>query len=250
NSGIVVHAQIVYCPTYNEDYQKTIQDLSQYCMSVAIVPVGLTNDCNKDLHPVTKEIACRLIAEIGVLQQQFLETQKRRFAYLADEIYVTAGVALPNPLEYDHFEQTGNGVGLMAQFDIEVQDALQNVTAQKTPPYKYTIVTGMASYQYFCDLQKRLVQRGLSVEVKGVVNHYFGNRVTVAGLVTGSDIVKAYEGHTFDKNERLLLPKNMLKEFGDVFLDDMSLQQLQDLLGVQIEMVQVDGHALIEKLQS
>jgi len=251
DSGIVLHTQIVYCPTFNDDYIDTVYQLSNYCMSVAIVPVGLTNNSNKLLKPVTKEIARDLISNVERLQKEFKKNRGTNFVYVADELYIKAGLEIPPPNTYEHFYQTANGVGLIAQFDTEIKERLKSLEKNIASNNKrYTIVTGQAAYSYFLNLKQELQKYNISVSIKQVVNHYFGSSITVAGLVTASDIIISFENQKFDSDEVLLMPQSMLKQFENIFLDNITLEELAIKLGVKIEVVPVDGHALIEKLIS
>jgi len=237
DSGIVLHTQIVYCPGYNDDYINSVRKLSALAETLAIVPVGITKFSNSGLTPVTEVTARKVIADITPLQEEFLKARGDRFVYLADEFYVKAHMSMPAYEHYGNFNQIENGVGLIAKLKHEAE--LQNLNYNMQITDNVTIATSVSAY----DTIKSIA--GDRATVIKIINNYFGSSVTVAGLITGRDLVEQLAGKV---NGRLLLPRCMFKEGGNVFLDDMTLTELQESLGCEIKVVDIDGESLVKSL--
>ncbi len=226
---IRIHTQIVLCPGYNDGEQlvKTLenfQELGDNVLSTAIVPVGLTahRDGLPVLTAVTKEIALQTIA----IANRYPNT------YCSDELYLLAEKPLPAYEFYDGFPQLENGVGMMTIFRDEWETEECNVSEEI-----HTIVTGKAAEGFIKELLK-----GTNTKVVAIENTFFGNTVTVAGLVTGRDILNSLKGKELGR--RLLVPKSMLRHESNVFLDDMTLEELAEQLNITVRAVEVDGGAL------
>ena len=252
NGGIKLHTQIVYCHGYNDDYVKSARELSEVAASLAVVPVGLTKYCNKALTPVDRDIARKVIADTEPLQAEFLAERGDRFVYLADEFYLKAGLAVPPFEEYGEFEQIENGVGLLAKLEREAEEYLETTNDERRTTNEgreITVATSVAAY----DTIKRIVelitgnrQPSTTVTVVPIVNDYFGHSVTVAGLITGGDLAAQLAGKV---RGRLLIPRCMLKEGGDLFLDGMTVAELGRRLGVMVEVVGAGGEELVRAIQ-
>ncbi|MCL2369855.1 MAG: DUF512 domain-containing protein [Firmicutes bacterium] len=241
DNGIIFHTQIVYCPTFNDDYIRSAKDLSAVAESLAIVPVGITKYCKNPLKPVDKAIARKVIADIVPLQDEFLKARGDRFVCLADEFYIKAHMNIPPYEHYGNFDQIENGVGLIAKLEQEAKVVACDNSPPKNGNY-ITIATSVSAY----DTIKRIVDGlGKHITVIPIINKYFGESVTVAGLITGQDLAEQLAGKV---RGRLLLPRCMLKEGGDIFLDDMSLTELKDKLGADIQVVDVDGESLVRSV--
>ena len=241
DEGIVLHTQIVYCPTYNDDYVTTARELSAFAETLAIVPVGLTAYSNPGLVPVDNGIAAKIIADVRILQKEFLLSIGRRFVYAADEFFVRAGISIPSYEEYDDFEQIENGVGLLAKFEHEALSVpISNIGCKAD--IQTVVATSIAAY----DTIKRIVEAiGVKCKVIPIPNKHFGGGVSVAGLVCGSDIVSELKGLSID---RLLIPSCMLKEGETIFLDDMTLSELKAHLDANIIVVPVLGDVFVSTL--
>lgn len=243
DGGIKMHAQIVYCPGVNDDVVKTARETAPYCESLAVVPVGLTKDCNRQLRHVTKVDAERMIDAVEPLQSEFLAEKGTRYVFLADEFYVIANRTVPDYESYEDFVQIENGVGMIALFNREVQEALSEVGSAEVG--RISIATGEAAYETIRAAADKVTERfGGQIDVYAVKNSFFGDTVTVAGLVTGGDIFRTLCGK--DLGNRLMLPRCMLKEFGDVFLDNMTVNELENKLGVKIRIVGTDGYSFVK----
>ncbi len=241
--GIKIHAQIVYCPEINEDVAETAIDTAPYCESLAVVPVGLTKDCNTALRCVNRDDARRVVERIAPLQKEFLKKKRTRYVFLADEFYIIGELPVPSYEHYENFVQIENGVGMIALFKHEVEFALEETDDGQVG--NFSIATGVAAYKTIKEAAKKITDKfGGSIKVFPVVNSFFGESVTVAGLVTGGDIYKRLNGE--ELGEYLMLPRCMLKEFGDVFLDNMTIGELEHKLGTKIKIVGTDGVSFVK----
>lgn len=248
-SGIAMHAQIVVCPGLNDGEAlvqtiRDLQDLYPGVLSVAVVPVGLTCHREKlpDLKPVSKEEAQAMVASVHALQQEFLKRCGTRFVFAADELYIRAGAALPDYGEYEDFAQIENGVGLVAQFMDGVETGLEDFTQGRYG--KVSVATGMDFAHCMKQIAKKLnTAYNMHVDVFDVNNTFFGETVTVAGLLTGADVVKQLEGKPL--GERLFLPGNMFRENADVTLDGMTAADIAAALRVPVEIASPDGYEWI-----
>ena len=252
-SGITIYTQVVMCPDYNDGkvLRQTMEDLfSLYpaVQNLAVVPVGLTKhrDGLCPLRQVSKDVANAAIDIVEAFDAKCFRQTGAHFAYCSDEMYVIAEREIPPYDYYGDFEQIENGVGLVAdmryQFDLALRDA---VAAKK---HSYTVVTGVAAtpfVQQQIDKAKALFPE-LKANVVTVVNKFFGETVTVAGLVVGRDIVDTLRGRN-DIGDVLLLPRVMLRETEDVFLDGMTLDELKRAVGKKI-VITSDGYEFCQAM--
>ncbi len=250
-AGLHFHAQIVLCRGLNdgEVLLRSLSDLSSLapsCSSVAIVPVGVTK--YRDGLPVLKTFdpdqSRTVIESIESLQKTYLERFGTRFAFLSDEWYLNAGMTLPETEAYESFDQIENGVGLLRTFEEEFRYALSERTAC-TEKRIASIAGGTAAYPFFRELYRELKPYGIETDLHPVPNRWFGGNVHVAGLVTGSDLISELKGKKLQ--DPLLIPHNMLRESEDVFLDGMSLADVEKALGLSIRTF-ADGTELISLL--
>lgn len=245
-AGITVHTQLVICPGINdgEILRKSLTDLySLYpgVKSVAVVPVGLTGH-RKNLNELRLNNK-REAAELIDIADKFNKSIKTgNFVFCSDEIYVTAEKKEPPYDYYGDFDQIENGVGLMAKFRYEFDAALKDAVA----PGKnsYTIVTGKSASELMEETLKAAKAKfpGLRANVAVVDNNFFGSDVTVAGLLTGKDVIDALKDA--DIGDVVLLPRAMLKEFEDVFLDGSTPEELAKLLNRRVEIID-GGYELV-----
>lgn len=247
DSGITMYTQVVMCPDLNDGaaLQKTMQDLFELYPSVqnlAVVPVGLTKyRCGlQDIQPVSQAVASKTVDEVEKFDSLCFAQTGQHFVYCSDEMYIYAQRELPSYEYYGDFQQLENGVGLVADMRYQFDLAMRDATAAKKG--SFTVVTGVAAtpfVQQVLDKAKHLFP-ALDVNVVTVVNKFFGETVTVAGLVVGGDIADALRDRK-DVGDTLLLPRVMLKETEDVFLDGMTLEQLKRITGKKI-VVTADGY--------
>jgi putative radical SAM enzyme (TIGR03279 family) len=232
-----IHAQVVLCPGINdgEHLERTLLDLAQFhqgdipaVASVAVVPVGLTRfrPTEDELIPVDRAKAREVITQVQALQAQFRQQLGTTFAWLADEWFLLAQQDLPSESHYEDYPQIGNGVGSIQQFLKQFHRAAKRLPAQVSPPRRYTWVVGNAVEHAFQPIAKRLNQvQGLTVDMVALNSDYWGQEITVTGLLTGQDLLRALQGQSL--GDAILLPTVMLKHDDDRFLDDMTLAELR-----------------------
>lgn len=249
DAGLRFHLQIVLCPGLNdgEALMRTLSDVETLlpaAQSLAIVPVGLTKYREKlyPLRPYTQQEARELIDVLTPMQAEYLTKYGTRLAFLSDEWYLLAGRALPAYEAYEGFAQIENGVGLLRLFERAFLDAL----AERRPlahSAAFAAAGGTAAAPFMRALLQALRPYHIDVETFAVQNDYFGGNVNVGGLITGGDLIRQLKGRLGDK--MLLLPRNMLREREDVFLDNVTLAEAERALGTRI-LPFWDGEDLIE----
>jgi len=258
NHGLQFHAQIVLCPGYNdgEILEKTLEDLSALwpsALSVAIVPIGMTKYREKlaKVPPVNPDLAEKTIQAVSRRQQQYLEEFGTRFVFLSDEFYCLAGREIPEEEHYEDYPQIENGVGMIRQLEEECAEAYADLPDEVKSPAvhpretRVIIPTGMSVQPCIARLVSMYAPEWVHAEVVPVNNHFFGDSITVTGLIVGHDLVHALEGKTFDK---VLISESMLRENTDSFLDDWSLEQVQETVGKPIQIVRNTGKSFIHAL--
>jgi len=234
-AGIEMNFQVVLCKNLNDAVlDETIEGLSKYLpygKSLSVVPAGLTRfrEGLYRLEQFSKEEAAGIVEKIHVLQNKYKVAFGTRFVYAADELYMMSGFDLPEYDEYEEFPQLANGVGMMRLFADEFSKARKLYRADKFP-CKATAATGELAAPVLAQLFE-----GLPVKVVAIKNNFFGESVTVSGLVTGGDLIEQLHGKNLGKC--LFIPQNMLKADENVFLDGVTLKQVEDELGVPIRVV-------------
>ncbi len=242
--GIKLHAQIVYCPTVNEDYADTFEALSPLTETLAIVPVGLTKHCNPILKQVDRESARKVISAVEKYQKRNLEIYGTRKIYASDEFYIKAEMPEPDYETYEDFAQIENGVGLIALFKHDFKEAFDTAVGKAG---NVSIATGVSAYNLIKSSADKINKKfGGNIKVYKIENDFFGSTVTVAGLTVGGDILKELEGK--DLGEELIITRTMLKEFGNCFLDNMTLEALEQKLKVKVEAIAPTGDAFVRAL--
>ncbi|MBQ6236069.1 MAG: DUF512 domain-containing protein [Clostridia bacterium] len=251
NAGLRFHTQIVLCRGLNdgEVLERTLSDLSSLapaCASIAIVPVGVTKyrEGLTVLGTFDREHSGIVIDTIEPKQKEYLARFGTRLVFLSDEWYLNAELKLPEPEAYEEYEQIENGVGLLRMFEEDFRYALEDRNSRKTPR-SFSIAGGTAAYPFFRELYREMEPYGVTAELYPIPNLWFGGNVHVAGLVTGSDLLAELNGKPL--HAPLLIPKNMLRETENVFLDGMTLSDVETALGVPIRTF-ADGTELISCL--
>lgn len=255
SAGIQVHAQVVLCPGYNTgpELERTIQDLDKLgegILSLALVPVGLTK--HRSGLPVLKRYdqaeAKKLVKEVREMQETFLTRRGSRFVFLADEFYNLAGINLPEEHEYENYPQLENGVGLARQF-MEQLRTVKNTGIKKLPQsLSVSVVSGLAARPQVTEMVETLNRiENLSVKAIFIENQFFGEQVTVSGLLTGNDLLSSLEGKTV--GDVVFVPGILLKENSSCFLDDLSLSDLENRLQVPVRPVNGPGELLDQILE-
>ncbi len=258
-AGITICAQIVLCKGINDgaELDRTMNDLAALApavSSVSVVPAGLT-DHRDGLHPLSlfsKEECRDVIAQVNEFGDKCIEKFGTRLIYVSDEMYLRAGIELPGMDYYEEFEQIENGVGMAAMLGDEFKAALEDLREEYTEEQlaainrTVSVATGRAAYPLIrgcLDLLTKLCYN-LRCNVFEIENSFFGKNITVAGLLTGKDVSEQLYGK--ELGEELLLPGNMLRADEDVFLDDMTPEELSEKLGTKVTCVPCDGWELLK----
>lgn len=237
-SGITVHAQAVLCPEINDgaELDRTIGDLAALwpaVRSLAVVPVGLTR-YREGLFPLrtyTREEAGKVISLVRSWQRSCRAHFGNPFVFAADEFYLLAGEKLPPARDYAGFPQVENGVGLVRLFFLEWAGAAKRLPSSCFKPKRAAVVTGVLGEQVLKPVVKRLnAIENLEVQLIGLASRFFGGKVTVAGLLTGEDLIAGLTGR--DLGELVVVPAVCLRGGDDLFLDGLSLAELSRYLGV------------------
>lgn len=249
--GLQFHSQVVLCPGENDgaSLDKTIADLARLspsAQSLAVVPVGLTR-FRDGLYPLKgfeKEGASRVIDQVEAWQKKLFKELDTRFVFLSDEWYLLAGRPLPEADTYEGYPQIENGVGLIRLFEEDFRYALEECAPLKAPK-RVSFAGGFGATPVMAKLLKELEPYNISFETFGISNDFFGGNVSVAGLVTGQDLINQLQGRLNTKE--LMIPRCMLREQEDVFLDDMTLSQVEEELQITVTPIS-GGDDLISKL--
>lgn len=251
DGGLRINCQVVLCRGYNDgaELDRTISDLGGFgeCIeSLSIVPVGISAHRYglTQLEPFDKESSKIVIEQVEKWQKKFKEELGTNFVYLADEFYIMAGEDIPFAEEYDGFPQIENGVGLCASLKAEFDDALNSHRRKKVKTEK-TVVTGYLAYDFVKGLVSKL-DKSEKINVVKIKNKFFGENITVSGLVTGRDIIDQLKGKKLGKS--ILIPVSMLKHEEPVFLDDTTISDVERALNVKVAVVNNDGYDFFEKL--
>lgn len=256
NAGIELHTQIVLCPGVNDgqELKRSLEELASlwpHVLSIAIVPVGITRYREKlrELRKFSKSESAALIQDITRYQNNFFEKYGSPLVYLADEFYVMAQKEFPAAEYYGGFPQLENGVGLVRLFYESFAKENQFIPSSLAKHKKVALVTGVSGEYVLhpiCGVLNRI--NNLSVELVGVVNEFFGPHVTVAGLLTGEDVLRALKER--DSYDLILLPSVMCKRNEPVFLDGMTVDRLEDELMTPVRVINIDDGAkqLIEAI--
>lgn len=253
-AGIQINCQLVLCPEWNDGPQleRSLDDLCALMPqlgSVAAVPVGLTKyrDGLTPLRLFTKEEAAAVIDTMTACGDRLLKTYGRRVVYPSDEFYLLAERPLPPSSFYEEYAQLENGVGAMTLLREEFYEALDRRSAPPAHPVKTVLATGMAALPLMTALVKdaKAACAAIDAKVIGIRNDFFGDTITVAGLVTGGDLIAGLRGVDA---ERLLIPDCMLRYDGECFLDDVTIAEVENALGLRVQTVAVSGGALVEAL--
>ena len=254
DAGISICAQIVLCKGINDgnELDRTLHDLMDLrpaLQSVAIVPSGLTKfrDGLYPLEGFTKEDARVVIKQINTYGEWCLSQFGTRLFFPADEFYIKAELPLPNDEFYEDYSQIENGVGMLTDMqtciDIELEDL--DAFSDFSSPRCVSIVTGYAAYEHILSISKKLEEAflGLTIHVYKVKNNFFGDTITVAGLLTAKDISEQLKDKELGK--ALLIPSVALRADGEVFLDDVTPNELADALSVKVIPTSSEAHSFI-----
>ncbi len=255
DAGIKMNFQLVLVPGYNDgdELEKSLRDLSSYknAQCIASVPVGLTKyrDGLTEITPFNSETSKKVIEITDKVNKECVERLGESLCFAADEFYLKAGLPIPSAEHYGEFHQLDNGVGMWSLFEKEADDAFADMIEPECKK-RICCATGAAAYQ----LIKATVDKAqnkwhnLKCNVYEIRNDFFGEKITVAGLLTGGDIINQLKGK--DIGDILLIPSNMLRFERDLFLDSVSVTEVEKELKVEIKIIEPDGYSFVEALAS
>lgn len=255
DADMVLNCQIVACPGVNdgEVLRNSLRDLMSLwpaINSVSVVPVGLTKyrDGLYPLTPVDQECAREIISIVEEFSNQSLEENGTRVVYPSDELFIKAQMDLPDAEYYEEYPQLENGVGMIALLRDEFHQELAKVS-RKAKIRPFTVATGVSAAPFIAKLIDELEEKCDNVitwNVVPVINRFFGENVNVAGLTTGKDLIDALKGENL--GERVLIPDVMLRHQSNVFLDDVTVDAVEQELGVPVRVVPSGGDELLKAI--
>jgi putative radical SAM enzyme (TIGR03279 family) len=250
SAGITLHGQVVLCPGWNDGahLERTIADMAERfpgVASLAIVPLGLTDHRKNlpQLTPFSPEIARSTIAQIAPIQAKFKKRIGTPFVYLGDEIYIMAGAELPPSSHYRDFPQIENGVGMVRTFLKQFDGAMRK--ARSGGRASGTVCTGKVFYPYLKQSVERL---GLDLKVVAVESAFWGKGIGVAGLLTGSDFIRALKGNVH--GDFVVLPSESMIGDDYLFLDDLTIKDVERELGVEVIPSGYDAGDFVRQMKS
>lgn len=255
--GIVMNAQIVLCKGFNDGEQldRSILDLLQFrpeLQSVGIVPVGLTKHRQglEHLEKFTKEDAAGVIDQVAPWQEKCLQETGSRFIHLSDEFYILAERDLPEEEYYEGYVQIENGVGMMRLFVDEAESVIRTLDPSEKRKGHLSMITGLSASRFIHEIAEKIeaIYPEVKIEVYDIVNHFFGEDITVTGLLTGQDILAQLKGKELGSG--LLLPGNLLKADEDILLDDMPLGTIAETLQIPVYVVKSSGADFVRGILS
>lgn len=243
--GIRFHCQVVLCPGWNDGdvLRKTLRDLESLApaaSSVALVPVGLTKyrEGLDVVAPFNKETAAALVDMIRPMQKTFLKKLGTRFVFPSDEFYCLSGRPLPEDEEYEDYPQIENGVGMLRLFETDVKWAAEDFPCEIASPKKRIIACGTSVAPFLREIIARYAPEGTQIEVRPILNRFFGESVTVTGLLTGGDLREQLKDAQCDE---ILICRNTIRNEGDLFLDNTSVDDLRAALPAPLRIVENTG---------
>ena len=252
-AGIEINGQIVLCKGYNDgaELDRSLGDIERYLpnlTSVSVVPVGLTKYRDKltKLEPYSSSEAQAVLEQIEKWQKYYKSKYNTNLVYASDEWYLTAGRPIPSAAEYEGFPQIENGVGMIRSLLDEFEENFARDYSDRISGGIFTFVTGKAMEPVISGLGRRISDKypGVRINTVGIRNDFFGEKITVAGLVTGQDIIAQLKGR--ELGDYVVLPSCMLRAGESVLLDDVTVDDLQSALQTKIRIVKSDGSGLLD----
>ena len=253
DAGIELNGQIVLCRDINDgaELERSISDMTSYLpalRSVSVVPVGLSKyrEGLYPLKPFDAQAAGEVIDLIESWQKKIYPQYGVHFVHASDEWYLLAGRPLPEEERYDGYLQLENGVGMLRLLKEEVEETLAEVKPDvETPKRRVSIATGRLAGPFLKELGKRIetVHQNVTLQIFEIRNDFFGESITVSGLITGQDLIAQLKDQ--DLGDELLLPTNMIRSGERVFLDDLTIEDAEEALGIPIRIVESGGRDLV-----
>ena len=253
DAGIELNGQIVLCRDINDgaELERSISDMTSYLpalRSVSVVPVGLSKyrEGLYPLKPFDAQSAGEVIDLIESWQKKIYPQYGVHFVHASDEWYLLAGRPLPEEERYDGYLQLENGVGILRLLKEEVEETLAEVKPDgETPKRRVSIATGRLAGPFLKELGKRIetVHQNVTLQIFEIRNDFFGESITVSGLITGQDLIAQLKDQ--DLGDELLLPTNMIRSGERVFLDDLTIEDAEEALGIPIRIVESGGRDLV-----
>ena len=256
DAGIELHLQVVLCKGINdgEELERTLNDVTTLfpaARSMSVVPIGLTKyrDGLFKQEPFTKEDSEKVIDHIEYWQKKNLERFGTRIVYAADEFYLKAQRPVPEPETYEDFQQFENGVGMLSLFKSEFYELLPDIKYEGGKR-ELSMATGVAAYGLMSEIAEALMKHcdGLKINVYCIKNDFFGEMITVSGLLTGTDIIKQLTGRPL--GEYLILPDSLLRNGETVLLDDLHLSDIEAALNTEIKIALNSARSLVGKIMN
>ncbi|MGE5654430.1 MAG: DUF512 domain-containing protein [Bacillota bacterium] len=251
---IDLHTQIVLCPGVNDGQvlRETITKLHEYhpaVVSVAVVPVGLTKHRQhlSELRPVDRQAASEVIELVEELSDSYSRTDGTRFVWASDEFYLRAERPIPDEEHYEDFPQLENGVGLVREFWAGWERVQKRLPAHVPEPIRATLITGVSGEYALRPVVEALNKIGqVNLRLQVITNQFFGETVTVTGLITGQDLIRQLTAQAFD--EPVIIPDVMLRDGKNTFLDDLTTVQLQEAIAAEVRVVEPSARSLVQAL--
>ncbi len=251
DAGITLNCQIVSCPGINDgdELVRTLTDLENLGVNMtAIVPVGLTR-YRENLYPLVpynKETAGQTIDIIEKMGDECVKKHGRRIFFPGDEFYLLAEREIPSPEFYEDFSALEDGIGMIAYLTDDVGWKLEELDADESLCHKVTIACGEGVFPYMKRIMSMINEKfpNITINTRAIKNNFFGGGVNVSGLVTGGDLIDQLRG--YDLGDRLIIPSSMLRFENDLFLDDVSTDDVERELGVTLVPVNNNGNDLVE----
>lgn len=257
DGGITMNCQIVCCKGLNDgsELERTMKDLAEFypaVSSVSIVPAGITKHREGlyPLEPFTPDECGEIIDTVDRFGEKCLEKYGSRIFFCGDELYIKSARQLPDPEYYEGYPQIENGVGMICSMNEEFEDSYEYIEQDYdlSQLRSVSVVTGAAAYGFICDLCGRLgdVCKNTVIRVYKIENKFFGENITVAGLICGCDLIEQLKGK--ELGDKLILPSVMLRREGDMTLDGMTVDEMEKQLGVKTEVCDVNGDDFIRAI--
>ncbi len=257
DAEIEMNSQIVLCKGYNDGKEldrsiKELGDLHPHMVSLSVVPVGLTK-YRENLVPLekfTKEEAISVLKQIHYWQDVFLKKYGTRFVFASDEWYLTAEEPIPEESYYEGYGQIENGVGMIRSLKDEVEEYLDSCEKEESNPTtkRFSMATGVLATPVIKEILEKTKEKfpNLDGSVYTIINEFFGADITVAGLLTGQDIINQLKGKNL--GEFLILPSVLLRNGEEVLLDDITIKDIESALNIRISIAKADGKSLVDTI--